>query len=93
MMYGRRRLIRPCALTWQALYDECSADISAMHFRHQCAQADLRRELDAVRGELEALKAAVRARQTAQAELDGLYRERELMRALSAERDPALPLN
>jgi predicted component of type VI protein secretion system len=55
-------------------------------------QADLLRQLDELRTELEALKAAIRARQKAQAELDSLHRERELMRALSAERDPALPL-
>jgi hypothetical protein len=39
------------------------------------------------------LRAAVLARQQAEAELAGLYRERVIARARAAQRDPALPLN
>jgi len=39
---------------------------------------------------LRELRAAVRARQRAEAELASLYRERAIQRARAAERDPAL---
>jgi hypothetical protein len=55
--------------------------------------ADLDRALAQTRAELEELKAAIRRRVAAEAELAALRRERELMLALNAERDPATPLN
>jgi hypothetical protein len=90
MIFGRP-LIRLSA-QYKALLDECRADLAQLHFEHRCRVTDLERELAQVRAEFEELKAAVRARQKAQAELDGLYRERELQRALAAPRDLATPL-
>jgi hypothetical protein len=49
-------------------------------------------ELKDVTDEFRQLRKAVLARQNAQDELAALRRERELMLALRAERDPALPL-
>jgi len=39
------------------------------------------------------LRAAVRARTQAEAELRALYRERDIARARDAERDPTAPLH
>jgi hypothetical protein len=44
------------------------------------------------RDALRELRAAVLARQQAEAELAALYRERAIIRARAAERDPTLPL-
>ena len=88
-----RRLLRPHIDAYRAALAECRADLSAMNFRHECAMADLQKRLAETRAEFDQLKAVVRVRQRAEKELAGLYRERELMRALRAERDPALPLN
>jgi hypothetical protein len=98
-MCRNRALVRPGAALFRALYDECradlaqrQADLAQLHFKHQCALADLHRKFDACRVELDQLKDVIRRRVAAEQELRELYRERELMRALSAERDPALPL-
>ena len=92
-MNNARRLLRPHIDAYRAALAECRSDLGAMHFAYECRMADLHRELDTCRSELDELKGAIRARQRAEQELAGLYRERELMRALRAERDPALPLN
>jgi chromosome segregation ATPase len=95
-----RRLIRPHIDAYRAALTEARADLNALHAAHERRQIEAQRrqqnlvdELEALRHELSELKSVIRARQRAQAELDGLYRERELMRALAAPRDPALPLN
>jgi hypothetical protein len=49
-------------------------------------------QLADLRDELRTLKAAVRARQAAEIELNALYRQRAIQRAEAAERDPAAPL-
>jgi hypothetical protein len=87
MMFRSRPLIR-LAAQYKAMLDECKADLARMHFEHQCRQADLRRELDAVRSELDALKDVVRRRHAVESELAELYRERSIARAQAAERDP-----
>jgi len=51
------------------------------------------REVARLRQELDQLRAAVLARQNAEAELAELYRRREIVRAFGAERDPTAPLN
>ena len=93
MTCRNRALVRPGAALFRALYDECRGDLAALSFKHACALADLHRELDACRAELEELRAAVLARQNAETELRELYRERAIQRARAAERDPAAPLN
>jgi hypothetical protein len=55
--------------------------------------AQTRKSLDEVREAMRELRAAVLARQKAEAELASLYRERTIQRAQRTERDPALPLN
>ena len=79
-MIFRRPLIRLNAC-YQALLDEAKADLAQLHFRHQCALADLTRELDEVRAELDELKTAVRRRVAAERELA------ELRTLRAAERD------
>jgi hypothetical protein len=83
---------RPVLRAFRKLYDQACADLAEMNRRHQSAIADLTHELEEVRAEFEELKAAVRRRVAAEQEVVALRRERELMLALRAERDPALPL-
>jgi hypothetical protein len=74
---------------------EARADLHDQHFKHLCELADLQRELEALRAEvaqLRELRAAVLARQHADAELAGLYRERSIQQALAATRDESKPL-
>jgi|SRR5262249_20312681 len=84
---------RASARAYKALYDECRADLSAMHFRYECRMADLHRELEQTRAAFEELKSIVRARQHAEQELAALHRERDIARAEAAERDPNAALN
>src|SRR5262245_63341621 len=94
---GRRVLLHPSYIRGFAnALREARNDLHDMFFKHACEVADLRRELDALRAELATLRelrAAVLARQHAEAELASLYRDRAIARARTAERDPALPLN
>jgi len=62
------------------------AELNEVANRYARKVARLRRELDQ-------LRAAVLARQNAEAELAKLYRRREIGRAFGAERDPTAPLN
>ena len=91
---GRRLLYTEARV--RALFARMRADMHAQHCRHLCELADLKREVDAMRAELAALRelrAAVLARQQAEAELVSLYRERSIQRARATERDPGLLLN
>src|SRR5262249_28838566 len=91
---GRRLLYSPgYAAGFREALRQAREDLDAMDFRHQCALADLRRELDETRSALNQLKAAVLARQHAEAELASLYREREIAQARAVERDPIIPLH
>jgi hypothetical protein len=74
-------------------FADLRGQLHEMHFRHLCELADLRKELDETRAAFNELRAAVLCRQTAERELAGLYRARDIERARAAERDPALPLN
>jgi hypothetical protein len=71
---------------------EAHADLADLSFKHACHHADLMRELDKCRAELDELRAAVLRRNRLDEELVGLYRERDIERARAAERDPAQPL-
>jgi hypothetical protein len=53
----------------------------------------LRKELDECRAALNELRAASLARQRAEVEFAGLYREPAIARARAVERDPRQPLN
>src|SRR5262249_55383202 len=75
-----------------ALVARMRSDLEEQHARHLSEMADLRREFDEVLGMFEQLRAAVRARQDAEAEPQQLYREREMVRGWATERDPAAPL-
>jgi hypothetical protein len=77
----------------RALFARMRSDLHSLQFKHLCAIADLKREVDAMRAELaqlRELRAAVLARR--QAELASLYREREIALARATERDPSYPL-
>jgi len=79
----------------RALFSRMRSDLAAQHFAHLCELADVRKEVDAMRAELATLRelrATVLARQKAQDELTGLYRERSIQRARAAERDFSMPL-
>jgi hypothetical protein len=89
MMSGHRVLYHPDRV--RAMFAQMRGDLHAMHFKHLCELSDLRRELDAMRTELEQLRelrATVRARHRAEAELAELHRRRSLMQASMAARDP-----
>lgn len=83
---------RPLIRAFKALYDEARADLAQLSFEYQCRLADLHKALEQTRAELDELKTVVRARQHAEQELAALHREREIVRAQAAERDPALRL-
>jgi len=87
---GRRVLVHPDRV--HQMFNRMREDLHALSFRHACEVADLRRELDEVRGLYAQLRAAVLARQNAEQELHQLYREREIQRARVIERDPATRL-
>ena len=96
MWNGRRRVdIR----AWHSVREEHAATVAERDMLR--AENDtlkrqwdsLLRKLAGVTEELRALRAAVRVRQKAQAELDSLYRERDIERARAAERDPNAALN
>jgi hypothetical protein len=72
---------------------EARADLADLSFKHACQHADLMRELDKCRAELDELRALVLMRQEADAQVAALYRERAIARARAAERDPAMPLS
>jgi len=100
MAHNGRRLLRPHIDAYRAALAECRADLAQMNFRHQCALADLHRELDALRAELEQARAAFDelrsvslARQRAETEVAELRRMQAIGRARAAERDPATPLH
>src|SRR5262245_20910130 len=75
MRSGRRLLYSPDYVRGFAnALREARDDLDDMHCRHVAAMADLHRELDQCRAEFNQLRAAVLARQHADAELAGLYR-------------------
>src|SRR5262249_2794967 len=79
----------------RAMFAKMRGDLHTQHFAHLCEMSDLRKELDAMRAELEQLRefrATVCARQQAEAELAELHRQRSLTQAWTAPRDPATPL-
>jgi hypothetical protein len=99
MMRRPRPLIRLTA-AYEALLAEAKGDLARMHFEYSCRQADRDREVDALRAELaevralyDQLRSVSLARAQAEAELVALHRERAIVQARAAERDPATPLN
>lgn len=62
-------------------------ELQEMHYRHASELVELRCELNQVRSAYEGLRAVVLQRQKAEAELDHLYREREIARAQAVWRD------
>ena len=65
-----RPVQHPCALAYAKAYAEARRDLDALDWRHQREHATLRRELDALRAELDELRelrAATLARQHAEA--------------------------
>jgi hypothetical protein len=80
------------ARSWQLARQQFSAVV----VERDALKRDLewtKQSLAEVRDAMRELRAAVLARQQAEAELAGLYRERVIARARAAQRDPALPLN
>jgi chromosome segregation ATPase len=79
------------ARSWQ----HARAQFAALVAEHDALKRELaetKRERDEFRAAMRELQAAILARQQAEAELAGLYRERAIARARAAERDPAQPL-
>jgi hypothetical protein len=87
MAHNGRPLLRPHIDAYRRALDEARGDLSVMNFQHECRLADLLRQLDEVRAELDALKDAVRRRVAAERELANLRALRE------AERDPTMRLH
>jgi hypothetical protein len=61
----------------RALFARMRGALHQQHFEHLCEMADLRKELDQVRAEYEALRNAVFAREKAEGDLELLRRDRE----------------
>jgi hypothetical protein len=77
-MYYRRRLVRPWyAARYRKVLAECRADLNEQHFQHLCELAELRKELNQVRADYEALCNAVQERTRAEADLALLKRDKE----------------
>ena len=94
-MHSGRKLLYSAARV-HAMFARMKADLVDQHERHLSEYAALRRELDVLRAELDQLRelrAATLARSQAHAELFGLYRERDIVRARHAERDLDRPLH
>ena len=77
----------------RALFAKMRGDLHAMHFKHLCEMADLRRELDQVRTLYDQLRSVTLARSKAGVEVAELRRLQAIGRAQVAQRDPALPLH
>ena len=69
------------------------SDLAELHDRHLVEMDRLNRELDQCRQEFDELRAVVLARHRLDAELVGLYRERDIQRAQAVARDPQAPLH
>ena len=85
----RRRV--DAAASWQRAREQ----FASLMTENTNLRADLhnvREQRDQALTLLDELRAAVRARHAAEAELAGLYRKREIQRACSAQGDPARPL-
>jgi hypothetical protein len=72
-MSGRRLLYTPERV--RAMFAQMRGELHEQHFRHLCAMADLRRELDETRAALHELRAATLARQRAEADLEMLRKD------------------
>jgi hypothetical protein len=59
------------------MFAQMRGELEAQHHRHLREYAELRRELDEVRGQFEALCAAVRDREKAEVDLAVLHRDRD----------------
>jgi hypothetical protein len=87
---GRRVLYPPgYVIGFAHALRQARCDLAELHDRHLAEMDNLNRELDACRREFDELRAMVLARHRLDAELVGLYRERELQRATRAQRDPS----
>jgi hypothetical protein len=87
---NRRVLYSPAYIAgFRRALQEARADLADLDFRHRCALAILRHELDETHAAFDELRAAVRARQHAEMELEQLKQLDQLVRL---ERDPTVPL-
>jgi hypothetical protein len=90
MLRSARRL--DVAACWQRAREQFAAVVAerdSLKVELDWTKQALAQTLEALRE----LRAAVLARQKAEAELAALYRERAIARARTAQRDPAAPLN
>jgi hypothetical protein len=80
----------------RSMFANMRGDFQRQHFAMMREVSDLRKELETMRGELEhlrELRTVVIARQDAERELEALRRQRTLVQAWNAERDPEAPLH
>jgi hypothetical protein len=91
----RRRVLYPPSYVagFAAALRQAHADLDEMAFRHQCKHADLMRELEQCRAELDELWALVLTRQEADPQLTALYRERKTRSAAAVQCGLARRLN
>jgi hypothetical protein len=78
MMHSGRKLLYSAARV-HAMFSRMRGELDHQHFRHLSEMADLRRELDQVRGQFEVLCNAVRERERAEAEVEMLKRTRAVI--------------
>jgi len=80
------------ARSWQIARQQFAA-VVAERDALRCDLAEVRHQRDEFLSCLRELQAAVQARWQAEERVRELYRERDIARALAAQRDPTMPLN
>jgi len=91
-MWRRPHVRVDIAASWRRAREQFAALMAERdNLREDLAR--VRDQRDEALSLLDKLRAAIRARHAAEAELAGLYRERDIARARSAQRDPERPLH
>ena len=91
-MWRRPHVRVDIAASWRRAREQFAALMAERdNLREDLAR--VRDQRDEALSLLDELRAAIRARHSAEAELAGLYRERDIARARSAQRDPERPLH
>jgi len=77
----------------RALFAKLRGELATLSFKHACEVADLRKELNQVRAQFDALRSVSLARSKAELEVAELRRLQAIGRARLAQRNPFQPLN
>jgi hypothetical protein len=90
-MWRDRPLLRPHVAAYAKVLAQAQADLHALHLQHQCAVADLRREVNELRDIIGDVVSAFR--QKADQDVGQLRRQLEIALVRLTQRDPAKPVH